>query len=299
MEFRPSVPDDLPAIRALLQAGFGAQPDAPFLNEELLRWKYFQAARGFVLADGPRILAHGCAWPVPKIGGICLIDWVSVPHIPGMGVMFVKQLARIEPVMLSIGGSAMTQKIMPKIGFEKRGELLTYARVLKPWRQFQTRPGSKNGKAIARLLRNLAWSFSPTAILSGAEAIPGAEGQLHCPAAKVESFQLRPAGSAMVTRVSGQTRIAQIAAGPNLAAACAALIQEISKDPATCEVIALAPDGRTRAALEANGFRQRANRSVFVHDPKRTLTPDRFPLPLDMLDDDMFYMDTPEYPFLT
>src|SRR5439155_10140522 len=65
---------------------------------------------------------------------------------------------------LSIGGSEATRHIMPRIGFERVWEQRIYARVLRPFRQFRTRPGSKTPREIARLLRNTAYWLAPKAI---------------------------------------------------------------------------------------------------------------------------------------
>src|SRR5207302_6231726 len=108
--------------------------------------------------------AHGCAWPVRleaqsgEHQAICLIDWASARGAPGMGIMLVRKMAELAPILLSIGGSGMTRQIMPRIGFKQCGELASYVRVLRPFRQFRVRPEARNFKSILRLIRNTAWS---------------------------------------------------------------------------------------------------------------------------------------------
>ena len=230
-----------------------------------------------MVQDGT-VVAHGCAWPVPRFDAVCLIDWVSSPGAAGMGIMLARKMAQLAPVMLSIGGSEMTQQIMPKIGFVPKGELLTYARVLRPWKQFRTRPDARGLKAIARLVRNTAWSLAPAAW----------------------SRDLHEAPGVTLKRVNGQLRIARIEGETgDLVTLYAAILQAAHRDKEACEVIALAHDGRTRRALIENGFQERRRRRVFVYDPGKTLSPDRYPLALDMMDDDTFFLNLPDHPYLT
>lgn len=274
-----------------MREAFAAAPGAPFLDLDLLRWKY---SRGdsYALVQNGRVISHGCAWPVAsvtRVRTICLIDWVSAKGVPGMGIMLARKIGGLADVMLSIGGSEMTQQIMPKIGFVRGGELDTYARVLRPWKQFWTRPGVRDRKAWMRLGRNWAWSLAP---LQGRGRAVRADVDPYlaaCPGAVVSGWDF-----GMLSRVGGQCRIARFLGTGYSAAVRAAL-----EDPEACELIALGHDAETRAGLEAAGFRKRGSRAVFVYDPGKRLTDHDFPLPLTMLDDDLFYLNTPEYPFAT
>lgn len=230
-----------------------------------------------MVRDGA-IVAHGCAWPVPRFNAICLIDWASAQSAPGMGIMLARKMAQLAPVMLSIGGSEMTQQIMPKIGFVAKGELLTYARVLRPWKQFRTRPDSHGLKSIAQFARNAVWSLAPVALTGDSQPVRGVT----------------------LNRVNGQLRIVRTGMATNdLGSLYASVIEAARQDPEACELIALAHDGRTRRALLENGFQERRRRTVFVYDPGKTLSPERYPLALDMLDDDMSFLSFPEFPYLT
>ncbi len=298
--FRPSTPGDLPAIIELLKAAFEAPDGAPFLDPELLHWKYFaphptwREPRGYVLDRDGELIAHGCVWPSTLPGplqALCLIDWVSSKAVPGMGIMLARKLGQLGPVMLSIGGSEMTQAIMPKIGFVKQGELLTYARVLRPWGQFLTRPGPRDRKAWLRLVRNAGWSLAGRAASDLTPKIIAPDPFLAgCPGAEVLAYDLF-----LLTQVGGQSRIAQVRSPGNPAAVYSAAIQVARGN----ELVALAHNDESAKALEANGFRLRGRRSVFVMDHQKQLTQNDFPLPLTMLHDDMFYLNTPEYPYFT
>jgi hypothetical protein len=281
-----------------MQAAFDAPPNAPFLDPELLRWKYFEpnpawpsVPRSYVLDQDGKLLAHGCTWPVAS-GMACLIDWVSAKGTPGMGIMLARKTAQLWPVLLSIGGSEMTQKIMPKIGFTKRGELLTYARVLRPWRQFRTRPDNRGVRSVLRLARNFAWSLAPLELTRGWTAVEssGPDFIVRCPGARLQAYKLTE-GSLLLSQVGGQARIADLTVpSPE---AYAAAIEAARRDPEVCELIAIAHDGPTRQALVSNGFEERMRRSVFVFGSVSA------PLRLNMLADDMFYLHTPDHPYHT
>ena len=284
-----------------MQAAFDAPADAPFLNPSLLRWKYFDrnpawpaTPRSYVLDQDGKLLSHGCAWPV-EAGIACLIDWVSAKNVPGMGIMLTRKIAQPWPVLLSIGGSEMTQKIMPKIGFVKRTELLTYARVLRPWRQFRTRPDNRGLKSVFRLARNFAWSLAPVALTSGVVARPLSstlDGTylMRCPGARLTAYEVA-GGTLLLSQIGGQARIADLTVPSEQAYAAA--IHAAKRDSQACELIALAHDGPTRRALAANGFQERMRRSVFVYGSPAA------PLRLNMLADDLFYLNTPDHPYLT
>ena len=209
-----------------------------------------------------------------------------------MGMMLARKLTQLSPVLLSIGGSEMTQKIMPKIGFAKQGEVLTYARVLRPWRQFRKRPDNRGVRSLARFVRNLAWSLAPAELTGGwvAKETPGPEFLMRCPGARLTAYKLS-GGTLLLSRVDGQARIADISVDSTTA--YAASIEAARRDPDTCELIALARDGATRQALIANGFQERMRRSVFVYGSAN------MPPALNMLADDLFYLNTPDHPYLT
>lgn len=303
IEFRAGTEADLPAIVGLLRAAFAAEPDAPFLNLDLLRWKYYETrpdwagSRSYVMVQDGAVVAHGCAWPVSD-RAICLIDWVSAKASAGAGIMLARRMQQLAPVVLSIGGSKMTQQIMPKIGFVPQGLVESYGRVLRPWRQFLQRPGDQGVKGIARLVRNLAWSLSPGALPEGWSLARKNEPDYltRCPGAEVSRYDLvadgRKRGECVVSRVGPQVRLASIAADA-LTPAIAAVGQSVAASPEACELIGLADNGLARAAFLANGFREREARKLFVYGPKEAVPP------IDMLADDMFYLNVPAHPFLT
>ena len=61
--------------------------------------------------------------------------------------------------MIATGGSEITRRILPVIGFRPHGELCTFARPVRPLRQaLSTTP--RNWRLPGRLLRNTFWRLS-------------------------------------------------------------------------------------------------------------------------------------------
>lgn len=102
----------------------------------------------------------------------------------------------------------------------------------------------------------------------------------------------------VLSRVGGQSRIARLRIdserAEDLQAAYALALRAALEDAEACELAAVSSSGEVNEALEANGFRYRSQRPVFVREraPSHAGPPE-----LDMLDDDMAYLNVPEYPY--
>ena len=178
-EFRASTLEDLEEIIDLMRIAFGANQNAPFLDRDLLQWKYFEpgpewsGSRSYVLRQNSALVAHGCAWPVKLVfngrsySALTLVDWAASKTSLSAGFQLVKKIAALADIVISIGGSQATRKIMPRIGFRIVEEESLYARVLRPWRQFRTRPVAVTPREIARLARNAGYSMTPRASTAG------------------------------------------------------------------------------------------------------------------------------------
>ena len=344
LRLEAAAPETIPEILSLLKEAFSAQPDSPNLEPGLLRWKYFDhgpdsgSSRSYVIRRGTSIAAHACAWPIRLItpsglvNAVQMLDWAAAKNAPGSGVMLARKLEEISPVLITTGGSAATQEVLPRIGFTRQASFGYYARVLRPWRQFRTRP-SEGRKALPRLIRNTLWSRSPLAPVRGwasqasvhpeaellarldAEAVidPKSsysaaflEFMLRCPAARMRYFSLLKDGSAqgyfLLARVGGQARLADLRVlstrPDDWLSACAAAVRTAAEDPNACELVATAPLPLVAAALEGNGFRPRGSIPVFVRDPRELLARSA-QIHLSMLDDDSAYLNFPDHPYAT
>ena len=342
LRLEATTPESIREIVSFLERVFGAQ-GSPNFRADLLRWKYYErgpawpGSRSYVLRKDGRIVAHACAWPIRlatpngEVQAIQMLDWASDPNVAGAGVALSRQLEAFAPVLITCGGSEDTHKILPKIGFTPHEPIANYARVLRPLRQFLTRP-SKGIRALGKLARNVTWSMSgiaanrgwsyertdpdpevfstwnarpPSGPTSRYEE-PFAKFLLRCPAVRFEYFSLikrgRRRGFFLLSRVNGQTRLADLRivanGGEDLSRVYAVAIRAAKADSTACELIATAPAPQIALALEANGFRPRGATPVFVRDPKGLLG-DTKRLRLSMLDDDSAFLKFPEHPYST
>ena len=341
--FEATTDKDLDDVAAFLISGFNSPSDAVFARPAVLHWKYFQpgpeweSSRSYVLRQENKIKAHCGVWPMnlnfggEKIGCICFLDWLSEKDLPGAGVMLKKKLMRLADTSVVVGGSADTRAVVPLIGFQHVGDVTTFARVVRPWRQFRTRPREAIGRGAARLLRNAAWSRTavtsvdakwsikrvktfdelPEKINEGNYPAPLRDAKclnfwLDTPAVEMAGFvihfQNEYHGYFLLSKVGGQARIADIrllsnsvadwAAAYRLAAATAA------EDPKICETVTIASTPLAREALVSAGFRDRGSVPLFLADRKKRLE-SAPPIFLNMIDGDGAYLYDPTYPYVT
>lgn len=167
-----SSPADRDGINALLRAALDSTEDAAFLNQELQQWKYWAPhpltpiSRSHILKTDGAVVAHGCAWPVRllvpsgELNTFHLVDWAAKRELPGTGVQVLRYCCGGMAAAFSIGGSAMTRKILPLAGFKTYNRVAFLFRPLKPVRS-AIREAPLNWRTPARVLRNVCWSLEP------------------------------------------------------------------------------------------------------------------------------------------
>lgn len=340
-----------PAFRetlvSFLLATFRLTPEAPFVQPALLRWKYdeprpdWSGPRSFIWRDGDAIAAHACLCPVTytlpsgDVTGSYLIDWAASRTSAGAGVNLLRSLARQFDTLFAVGGSPDTRSILPKLGYRHICDLRLYARVLRPWRQFQTDPFPRRWKAPLRLARNIFRSLAPIpeaprdwserridAFESSAQPLFDARSDsafpcsrrtpelmnyyLRCPAVVFASALLLrtgvPFGWYVLSRVGGQVRIADIwvnsGSAADWSAAYTLALRAAYADPAACEVVASASIPPAVEAVTRAGFRFHHAEPVFVLDPRKLLAAFQS-LNVTFLESDLAYGFDPAYPYLT
>jgi hypothetical protein len=343
LAFEATAVTDLDDVAAFLTNGFNSPPDAVFARPEVLQWKYFepgpqwQSSRSYVLRQGDTIKAHCGVWPMNlRFGGdtvscICFLDWLSEKDLPGAGVLLKRKLMRLADTSVVVGGSADTRAVVPRIGFQHVADVTTFARVVRPWQQFRTRPREAIGRSAARLLRNAAWSRQaegsidrewsinrvatfeelPEEIHDSGYPTPWREASylnywLNTPAVDIAGFvilrQNKFYGYFLLSEVGGQARIADIrllsdnaadwANAYRLAASIAA------EDPEICETVTIASTPLARQALLEAGFRDRGGVPLFLCDQKKRLA-GAPPIFLNMIDGDGAYLHDAAYPYVT
>ena len=174
LNFLPTQPAEQADLLEYLVSCFGARPDAPIANPELMRWKYFQprldwsGPRSYVLKQEERIVAHVGFFPLTfllasgEVAGVHPMDWVTSLRGAGVGARLMRELAALAEVLLTTGGSLKAQKALPKAGFQPYGSLDLFARVARPWSQIRSLP-SKRWRTPLKLARNTVWSRTPLA----------------------------------------------------------------------------------------------------------------------------------------
>lgn len=342
-EFIGSSRQEIDSIAEFLQTAFQSASDAPYLSRPLMHWKYYEpgpewnGSRSYVLRDGERLLAHAAVWPLKLQtsrgleSGLSFYDWASSREQPGVGLLLVKKLTELSPFMIVIGGAEVTRLIMPRMGFQQRASLPVYARVLRPWQQYRTRPSGLGWKEPVRIARNSLWRMSRLAPAEGwAAQLIGPEHplfstlqegtdsrlwvrtgdfmryMLRCPGVAVRCFALVRDGLLqgyfVLNRVAGQSRIAELRLSSqqesDWTSACSVVVRTAMQDPETCELVGMGTSPLINASFESNQFRVRDHWPLFVYDPKAQLT-DEAVLQVSMLDGDASFFSNPEYPYLT
>ncbi len=264
---RPSSPEDRASVSRLLSEAIPIAADAPAVAYDFQRWKYwdphpfFHQSRSRVLTDGASLVAHAGAWPLQlqgsfgKLCAIHLIDWAAARAAPGAGSRILKQSQDGVAAVFSVGGSAMSRKILPLLGFESWNSINFLQRPLRP---LDPALHSSRGdwKTPARILRNLYRYALPFARLpSGWSAAPV------LPAAIPESLFPRCSSDAQAISVRNSQLLEHILRCPLFQAACCYLLKRFNNPVAylylaavrgQARLIDYGPDGldtRTAAAL--------------------------------------------------
>ncbi len=307
---RATTPDEAPRLTAFLSHAFSMDVTAPFLDPALMRWKYwepradFDDPRSYVLERGGRIVGHVALWPAAletpagPITGIQMIDWASDPAAPGAGAGLVQRLLRKYDFIYSIGGSEMTRRVLPALGFQQVATVWIAARPLRP---LARRPGEPFGwKSAGRIARNVWWSMTPVSqpAPSGQTANPIPRGPAflqylaRCPAAAVRVHEIldrgERTGQLALSTAHGQVRIAgvwlDVPSAENLAAAYRLAQRLARRDGGAPEITAMGSSAASEAAARAAGLRVRERRPVYLVQ-RRGLTLDRS-IEFQIADDD-------------
>jgi hypothetical protein len=262
---------------------------------------------------------------------ICFLDWLSERQLPGAGVSLKKKLMRLADISVVVGGTDETRAVVPRIGFKQCGEVTTFVRVVRPWRQFQSRPNKVITKDMAKLVRNAVWSFSTGGSASREWSINRVENfsqiqemlsegncptparsadylnyWLRTPACEMVGYMILrervPFGYFLLSLVNRQARIADIrlrtmnvedwANGYRLAAKVAA------DDERTCETVTIASTQLGHEALTLSGFKNRGSVPLYIADPKGKLN-NLPPMFLNLIDGDAAYLADPSHPYVS
>lgn len=265
-----------------------------------MAWKYWEphpfwnGPRSYVLERDGVIVAHGavlpsrCVFGTNRFRAFHLIDWAAAPAVQGAGVSLFRRIMEQSDAAYVVGGSPMTQRILPALGFRQFGVATHFVRPLRPLAIFG-HPTDK-WRAAARAARAVWWSAgAPSAQSSGWTALPASGAKIpgiHWPGASPQSTIVRfertdesisyflksPAarfrvytserGYFVLVFAQGQVRIADASVDSEnqrdwrdmyLAAVAAA----VAGDPRAIEVTMTTSNARAQTALVEAGFHPR------------------------------------------
>jgi hypothetical protein len=172
IDFRPTTQRDAATLSDFLGRTFQLCAGSSVVAEKHMHWKYWSARpdwagpRSYAAHHDGAIVAHAAAWPVRVrvsdrvITAVHLIDWAADPRYPGAGIWLLRRIGAKASVMIATGGTEITRRTLPVIGFRPHGELCWFARPVRPLAQALT-TAEKNWRLPARLLRNTFWRLSP------------------------------------------------------------------------------------------------------------------------------------------
>lgn len=330
MELQKVQESELAEVSAFLCAVFGLEQPGRNLQPDVLRWKYFaphpfwEGSRSYCLRHNGEIAAHACVAPTRLTAGsrtatsCAVIDWAGSPKVTGAGSLIYRLLYPSVDTFLGIGGSAPARKVLPRLGFEMRGELEVFTRVVRPLADFARRPklswrsGAHLARNTVRWLRAGAgtpggWSARRVEQFDASvdEALPVASDGvvcrrtpellnylLECPAARMEGYTLHAGaalrGYCLLSHVESQCRIADVWCDDLNAAYALAL--EVAADRAgVAEVIAAGSTPRVVQAIAAAGFHRREGMPIFWRDTQR-LFDGCGPIGITPVENDFFYL---------
>jgi hypothetical protein len=335
---RPTSVDDLSALTQFLARAFCTGPDAAFLNPAMMAWKYWDrrddwsAPRSFVLEREGAIVAHAGIWPMTygagpeAMRGIQMIDWASSREWPGAGLALVQKLGIMFDFIYSIGGSEMTQKVLPAFGFAAHAQEWRGVRPLRPLQQALTHQ-TRDWKLVPRLARNLSWAMpragrpkknwdaveillqdiSPELYrpdVFGARPAAFFEYLLRCPTPRFGLYGIvagtagtqsgAQVGHFAIGVVRGQARVAGIwlrePTEEAWSAAYALAQQTALRLKGVCEIVAAGSSDSSRRGAAQAGFRILQGPPVYVLDKKKKLPPSP-EIQFQLCDDDAAFLD--------
>jgi hypothetical protein len=329
---RAAAEADLPNISRFLLKTYPAEASGAFAAADVLRWKYFEprlnwtASRSYLLEKQGNIVAHGGLWPTQfrlpggqSVSSVTILDWAGDPSVPAVGAMLMRKLMKMAETSYVIGGAPAARTILPKIGFRVLGEARTYARWIRPWKEFRTRPASL--RSAMRLMHGVARvPFTPAPFSGSLESSPvqefGPEVQpiicrqgafstscrrtvedlnhaLRCPLIKMKGFLLtKNAGvhGYFVLALAGwEARLIDIQLDSedphDWKLAYAAAVKAVLGEPEICRLRALSALPLLNQALSQNGFWIQYREPIMMHDPKHLLA-QAFPINFQLFEGD-------------
>ena len=138
-------------------------------TQALFDWLYFSphlsqdAPRAFVAVDGSSIIGHigftMSEWRLghDRVNVVQPVNWVLDPTYRGLlGLSLIMKVLSGAGVAVTVGGTPIAQRMLPKLGFAERLDVGSYVKVLAPLRFLGTsRTGHQLAKNSAKVAHKL------------------------------------------------------------------------------------------------------------------------------------------------
>jgi Acetyltransferase (GNAT) domain len=312
---------DIPALSELLTRAFGLDPSHPNVAPTFLKWKYifprpgWPRGRAYLFEKDGSIIAHCGTWPVrfrlpdgTSIESFSIMDWASYPPLSGAGgVRLLRKVMEMTPTSYLVGGSHITRKLLPRVGFRLVGEAPMFSASLRPWREFCKGLTSRN--SVRRVLQGWRYKMrkprqadghwvcvrvsefdhTPQEILNDPKrswtislrTAADLNFMLECPSVEVQGFQLwnrgKILGYFLIAKSVREARLLTLHVDSEDAedwcCACRLVILEMWRDESMCQIRALATLPILSQVLLQCGYRRQDNQPIFLSDPSHALGP--------------------------
>lgn len=231
-----------------------------------------------------------------------MFDWASDARVLGAGVSILRKVLQMFDFLYANGGSDMTRKIIPSIGFAKVGDVWFAERPIRPLQQMLARR-PLDWKAPARFARNAMRASRPLAAIPegwsleegiGEEEFPSqVAGSMpsalrsigflrylaQCPSAEIRVFQVlkdgRPVGRIAFSLVHHQLRVIGIwlkDPSPEAQRAAYGLALAVAKGTDSAfQIVAMGSTPDSERAAAAAGFRVHDHTSLLWLSAKASI----------------------------
>jgi hypothetical protein len=179
-DIQPLSSHDIPELSLFLTAGFDSLPEADYTAPEVLRWKYLKYAG---LGEPLSYIARDETGPIIGHLGLCrtafegraitassgqvptihIIDWLGSPDHRAVGISLMRKAHDGVATQFGLGVSQAALVVGERAGYELRGLVPAYFRVLRPAYWMRSRGSSLLSRGL-HFVQDVVmpWLQSPT-----------------------------------------------------------------------------------------------------------------------------------------
>ena len=153
-QFTPLRRADIPELSQFLISGGGDPADSYLFSHEVLLWKYFDGPSGpsgdlvcsLIARSAGRIIGHIGMCPrqfivsgdgATPVSTMHAIDWLGSAAHPTSAALLLLQAFATCKTQYAVGGSEKAQAIFRRLGFERKGKLAIFRKVLAPFHRLR------------------------------------------------------------------------------------------------------------------------------------------------------------------